>query len=200
MKRFILTLSIIAVGLMLVSPAIAQDTKKAPTQEEMMASYMKYATPGPFHKYLDPLVGSWDCTATMWEDPSAPPSVSKATSEKKWVLGGRFVQEDASGEMNGMPFHGIGMTGYDNISKKFNFIWLDEMATSMMYITGDCDSTGKVITMFGNYTDPMSNMQEKKFKSVLRIIDNDHHAFEMYNIGPDGKDVKTFELAYTRKK
>jgi hypothetical protein len=200
-KRFILTFGIIAFGLTLSGLVMAEDMKKTPAKdEEMMAAYMKYAMPGPYHKYLEPLVGSWDCTSKMWMDPSAPPQESKATSEKKWILGGRFVQEEASGEMNGMPFHGLGLTGYDNISNKFNFVWLDEMGTSVMYITGACDSTGKVITMYGSYPDPMTNMQEKKYKVVTRIVDNDHHLFEMYNIGTDGKEFKTLELSYTRKK
>jgi hypothetical protein len=199
-KLRVLTLSVIAIGLMLAQIAFAQDTKKAPTHEEMMASYMKYAAPGPYHKYLDPLVGSWDCTTKWWEDPNGPATESKATAEKKWILGGRFVQEDASSNMNGMPFHGMGMTGYDNITNKFNMVWLDEMATSVMYSTGTCDSTGKVITSLGSYPDPMDNMKEKNYKTVLRIIDNDHHVYEMYNIAPDGKEMKMFEVTYNRKK
>jgi hypothetical protein len=199
-KVRILILSGLAACLLITGIALAQDTKKAMTQDEMMAAYMKYAAPGPFHKYLEPMVGSWDCVAKQWENPTAAPTESNATAEKKWILGGRFVEEEASGVMAGMPFHGIGLTGYDNMSNKYNMVWLDEMATSVMMTTGTCDSTGKVITMWGSYKDPMSNMEEKKFKTVTRIIDNDHHVYEMYNIGPDGKEFKMMELTYTRKK
>jgi hypothetical protein len=200
MKLRILILSVLAVGLLSSSLTVAEDMKKAPTKEEMMAAYMKYATPGQYHKNLEPMVGNWDCVTRQWQDPAAQPTESNATAEKKWVLGGRFIEEEASGVMDGMPFHGIGFTGYDNMSQKYNMIWLDEMATSVMLTTGTCDSTGKVITMWGNYTDPMAKMQEKKFKSITRIIDNDHHVYEMYSIGPDGKEFKMLELSYTRKK
>ena len=110
----------------------------------MMAAYAKYATPGPQHKMLDPLVGSWDCTAQMWNDPSAAPTESKATCETKWVLGGRFTQDDVTGDMGGMPFHGMGINGYDNIKKEFVSFWIDEMSTSFMITTGQSDASGKV--------------------------------------------------------
>jgi hypothetical protein len=193
-------LAILGFGIMVHQQAYSEETKKAPTQEEMMAVYMKYAQPGQYHKYLEPLVGSWNCTTKMWMDPSAPPQESKATGETKWILGGRFIQEDASGIMDSMPFHGMGITGYDNIKNEFVAFWIDEMGTSFMLTSGKCDSTGKVITMYGSWTDPMSNMAEKKFKSVMHIIDNDRHVSEMYDTGQDGKEFKTFEITYTRKK
>jgi hypothetical protein len=200
MRFRLLNLVAVVLGIIFIQTALAEETKKAPSQEEMMAAYAKYAQPGEFHKYLEPLVGNWDCTVKMWMDPSAPPQESKTTNEAKWILGGRFVQEDASGTMGDMPFHGMGITGYDNVKNEYVAFWIDEMGTSFTFTSGKCDSTGKVITMYGSYTDPMSNMAEKKFKTITRIVDSNQHFYEMYNIGPDGKEVKLFEMTYNRKK
>jgi hypothetical protein len=191
---------ILVFGAVLLGQANAQEKKNQPTMEQMMANYAKFAQPGQYHKYLEPTVGSWDCVAKMWMDPASGPQESKATSETKWVLGGRFVQENVSGEMGGTPFQGVGLSGYDNVKKEFVSIWADEMSTSILYTTGQCDSTGKVFTMFGSYTDPMSDMQEKKFRMVTRIISNDQHVNEMYDTAPDGKEFKSFEITYNRKK
>jgi hypothetical protein len=190
--------SLFIIGAILIGSAMAEDKKM--TEQEMMAAYAKYMNPGPQHKLLEPLIGSWDCVSRMWMDPGAPPTESKATAEKKWILGGRFIQEDASGIMGGMPFQGMGITGYDLIEQKYNNVWLDVMATSMMITSGQMDATGKVLTMTGSYKDPMADMQEKKLKTILRIVSNDQHIYEMYDIQPNGKEVKIFDLTYTRKK
>jgi hypothetical protein len=199
-RNLMLCLVILGLGFMLHQQAYSEETKKAPTQEEIMAAYMKYAQPGEFHKYLEPLVGNWDCSIKMWMNPGAPAQESKGTTISKWILGSRFVQEDASGIMDGMPFHGMGITGYDNVKNEYVAFWIDEMGTSFMFTSGKCDSTGKIITMFGSYTDPMSNMAEKKFKTVTRILDNNQHTYEMFNVNPDGKEFKMLEMTYIRQK
>src|SRR3989442_441387 len=73
------------------NPAKTSD-QAAPTDEKaMMEAWAKVATPGEAHKWLEPVVGTWDAKITMWMTPGAPPQESTGTSENKWVLGGRFV-------------------------------------------------------------------------------------------------------------
>src|SRR5262245_31487326 len=93
------------------APALADDKK--PDMAAMMAAWAKHATPGPEQKKLDPWVGSWTFTIKMWMDPDAPPTESTGTAERKWELDGRFLRDDTKGEFSGMPFVGIGYTGYD---------------------------------------------------------------------------------------
>jgi hypothetical protein len=200
LRALLLCLAILGFGIMIHQQAYSEDTTKAPTQDEIMAAYMKYAQPGEFHKYLEPLVGEWAVSIKMWMNAGAPPEESKGTTVSKWILGSRFVQEDASGSMGGMPFHGMGITGYDNVKNEYVSFWIDEMATSFMITSGKSDPTGKIITMSGSYADPMANMAQTKFKTITRIIDNNQHVYEMYNTGSDGKEFKSLELTYTRQK
>ena len=37
-------------------------------------------------------------------------------------------------------------------------------------------------------------------RNVTRVIDSNKHMFEMYEHGPDGKEFKTLEVTYLRKK
>ena len=53
----------------------------------------KYGSPGPEHKYLEPLVGKWNAVSRAWMEPGKDPLVSKGTCERKWLLGKRYLQE-----------------------------------------------------------------------------------------------------------
>jgi hypothetical protein len=65
---------------------------------------------------------------------------------------------------------------------------------------GTCDPDGKIITMTGEASDPMSGKTNQKWRTVLRIESKDKHVFEMYGPGPDGKEFKQMEITYTRAK
>ena len=97
-------------------------------------------TPGPAHKVLDALAGEWNVESRWWMAPDAPPAESKGTSKRHWALGGRYVQEEFSGEMMGAPFQGIGFTGYDNMKKKYVGVWMDSMSTAMFTTEGTADA------------------------------------------------------------
>ncbi len=73
------------------------------------------------------------------------------------------------------------------------------MGTMMMTEQGTCSQSGKVLEMTGEYNDVMTG-QKKTSRSVTRIVNNDKIVAEMYEKGPDGKEVKNLEITYTRKK
>ncbi len=79
-------------------------------------------------------------------------------------------------------------------------VWIDNMSTGMMYGTGKCDATGKVITITGAGPNPMTEQLDQKWRTVSRIESQDKHVFEMYMTQPDGKEIKQMEITYTRVK
>jgi hypothetical protein len=198
------------VGLSLGSlPVRAEDKPKAaakpaasagaPSQEEMMKAWMAVATPGEAHKKLEPVVGSFTVATKMWMDPSKPPEATSGTSENKWALGGRFVEQRVEGTAMGQPFSGVGYTGYDNYKKKYVGTWMDSMGTMIMTSTGTADASGKKVTFWSTMDDVMTK-KTVKVKSMVTIVDNDHHTYEMWSPAPDGKMFKSLEVQYTRKK
>ncbi len=171
----------------------------APSQDEMMKAWMAQATPGPTHKALEAAVGSWDVKTKMWMSPGAPPAESTGTSENRMILGGRFLEQRYEGTMMGQPFSGIGITGYDNYKKRVVATWIDSASTSIMEMEGSADKAGKVITCTGTMNDVIAR-RAMKVKSRVTIVDADHHTYESWHTGPDGKWSQDLEISYTRKK
>lgn len=163
--------------------------------EEMMAAFLKASTPGPQHELLKSQVGSWAIKNTLYMGPGDP-QVSQATAEVTTLLGGRFIQEKYSGSMMGMPFQGIGLTGYDNVRKKYVGAWMDSLSTSIMLVEGNADASGKTITWTGSTTDPMTG-KETDIRMVMSF-GGSTRSVEFYEIH-DGTENKTMEMVYTRK-
>ena len=192
----------IAAGLGLAVTLAAQDAKpdtKAPDEKTMMEAMQKAATPGEAHKKLEPFVGTFDARVRMWTDPSRPPEDSTGTMTNTWVLGNRFVQQSFEGTFMGEPFNGVGYVGYDNVSKKFQSVWMDSASTGMMWMSGTADATGKMMETKGTMSDPMSG-RTLPMEDKITVVDNDHHRMEMWTKGRGGKMMKMMEIEYTRKK
>ncbi|MFN0318517.1 MAG: DUF1579 domain-containing protein, partial [Burkholderiales bacterium] len=132
-----LTLALIA------TPVLAKEKKheKQMDPQAMMEVWKQLATPGEPHKQLASLAGSWTTKTKEWMEPGKPPTEAAGSVEMKMLLDGRFLQQDFTSEMMGQPYTGMGITGYDNLSKKYVSIWLDTMGTGpfMMEGTGSVD-------------------------------------------------------------
>jgi hypothetical protein len=165
--------------------------------QAMMDVYKKLGTPGAPHKMLASMVGSWKTKVKSWCDPSTGPMESTGTSEQKMLLGGRFLQQEFTGEMMGSPFNGIGVTGYDNHTKKYVSTWMDSMGTALLVFEGTASADGRTITQESRYDDPIKG--PVKWRSVTKIVDDNTHVFEMYATYKEGKEEKMMEITYTRK-
>lgn len=196
LSQWTLALSLTAVGVFGVSTLTAQDATP-PGGAEMMEMPPEFS-PGPNHKMLEPFVGEWKVVVKFWMDPAAEPGVSEGTASARWIMDGRWMQEDFTGDFAGMPFKGMGMTGYDPFKKKYISTWIDSMSTTMMTQEGTADSAGKVFTYSGKSFDPMMNM-ETTTKTILSVDSHDQHTMKMFMITPDGAETQTMEIVYTRK-
>jgi hypothetical protein len=181
-----------------------QETKKAAAKPPMdekaaMEMMMKLATPGDGHKKLEVLVGTWSVKSTMWMDPTKPPEVSEGTAEHKWILGGRFLEQRYEGKFMGMPFSGLGHTGYDNYKKKYVGIWMDTAGTAIMSTTGTFDASGKVLRSSARMDD-FTTGKVMTVRESLTIVNNNEIRTDMFGPDPSGKEYRMMELVYTRKK
>lgn len=158
---------------------------------------MEMLMPGEGHAKLKGMEGNWDAVVKDYMS-SATPTESKGTCTRKWIMDGRYLQEDFSSDFMGMPFKGMGLSGYDNITKKYVATWVDNMGTGIMSSTGTLDATGKIFTYEGESSDPMSG-KVVKMKMISTIVDDKKHTFVMNGPGPDGKDMKMMEITYTKK-
>ena len=192
-----------AAALVVCSHTIWADDKpkKEPWAKETaaMEAMMKAGTPGDAHNRLWSMVGSWDTKVTMWMQPGAPPQVSSGTSENRWVLDGRWLEQRYSGNFMNMPFNGIGYTGYDNIKKQYMGTWMDNMSTSVMISNGTTSSAANTYEFTSTVDDPMTG-KSAPMKEKVTVVDADHHMMEMWGPAPDGTMYKMMQIDYTRKK
>jgi hypothetical protein len=190
----------LVMGFLTVGLVHAADSPKSdPKMDEMMKKWQELATPGEHHKLLDQIAGSWDTNAKWWMEGQDQAMESKGTSETKWALGGRFIEENAAGEMMGKPFEGHGFYGYDNFKAKYVFFWLDNSATSMFSGEGVYNPAEKTITFNCKMDNPMTGEKNVTVTAKVKLTSENSHTFEMWEKGKTGKQMKTGEITYTKK-
>jgi hypothetical protein len=194
-----LALSVVLLsGLFLPGLSRAQDVKKAPSPADLLKALAENGKPGPEHKKLEPLVGDWAFTLKLWTNPDEPPAEVQGTVERKWIMGGRFVQETVKGQCHGKSFEGLGLLGYDNGQKKFT-------ATRACGLCGKvCSSVGAVTgsdRKFEFATEEYCPLCREmvKGRDELIVEGKDKIILNVYKT-VKGKEVKVIEIVSLRKK
>jgi len=184
------SLSLLTVAAFVVAPQTwAQGDKEDPSK------------PGPEHKILATLEGSFHATVKAYFDPTKPPDESTGTMERRMIMGGRFLQERYEGKALGQPFFGMGLTGYDKTKKKYNAVWVDTMSTSIMNSLGTYDAYKKTFTYLSEDFDPFMG-KKMKGRDVLTIVSDKEQHQEMFRSPAEGEgpEMKVLEIKYVRKK
>jgi len=180
-------------------PAAAAKTPAANAQQAMMDAMTKAMTPGENHKLLASLDGNWTFVNKYWMDPSGPPSESTGTATRAAIMGGRYFQGTFNGVMMGMPFEGQEIDAYDNITKRFVSSWIDNFGTGLTVLTGTYNPATKTLTYTGEEADLMKPATKYRIRQVIRLESADRFVTEWYELR-GGKEAKTMEIVYTRKK
>lgn len=182
-------------------PAGAQEGEMAGEAEmaaEMEAAWQKAMTPGPQHEMLAKGAGTWKMTLRMWESPAAEPTLAEGTAESSMELGGRVLVEEVRSHMMGMPFEGIGRTGYDNVTGKWWSTWTDNMSTGLMTMTGTYDEASGTFEYQGEMANPMTG-EMMPVTMTIRHESEDRAVAEMHQPGPDGSMMRVMEIVYERQ-
>lgn len=164
-------------------------------------AWMDYATPGDMHKMLAKSDGTWTGENTMWMENGKKPTTSTSEANNKMIFDGRYQLSEHKGNFMGMPFEGMSITGYDNAKKKFVSTWIDNMGTGIMSMEGDWNPSTKSIEFKGKMTDPTRPGKDCEVREIYTFVDDNTQKMEMF--GPDaktGKEFKTMEIKFTRKK
>jgi hypothetical protein len=200
--RRIVTL-VVCLGAWPVVHAFAQEKPgwtPVPKEDVAMAEAMtRSMTPGAPHALLASLAGDWDVVTRMWMDPARPPAESSGTATNVMTLGGRYLQSTFRGHVLGMAFEGVSLMGFDNVTGQYQSAWIDNMSTTIMYATGSYDPAAKVITMRSEMSDLVNPRIKVPVREALTILDARTHRMEMFETR-DGKERKSLEITYTRKR
>ncbi|HXG91680.1 MAG TPA: DUF1579 domain-containing protein [Blastocatellia bacterium] len=171
----------------------------AAEMQEMMKKWMEVASPGPAHRFLDQFAGKWDTVTRVWMSRDAKASEGKGTAETRWVMDGRYLIEEASGQMMGMPHNSLLTIGYDNFKKKYVISYIDNMGTAIYTGEGDLDEATKVMTLYGKMDEPMTGEKDKTVRYVIRVTSKDKYIFEAYDLIGTPHEFKGVEVTYTRR-
>lgn len=177
--------------------ALVQDKKVQEAAASKDQIPPEWSMPGEQHKMLESMAGHWNFKLKM-TDATGQTTESSGTSDKKVILGGRFLEDTTHGSMMGQAFEGRGFTGYDRIKNKFTGSWMDNMCTCALSMEGTWDAGSKTMT----YMTEMPGMDNKMAKAriVDKMPDADHITSQFFITGPDGKEMPMMTIDYTRGK
>lgn len=178
------------VGGLVVAPSVGL-SQDGPDQ----AKAVKRDSPGPVHRRLNDLVGTWD-VAIQYKLGDKTYN-GKATCEAKWILDGRFVQQEYKSRFQGEPFQVIQLLGYDNPKKKTVEIMIDSRSTGVRHNEGSISDDGKVITNFSEGRDPATG-KPYKLRTVTTIVDPGHFTLEWFQTEEGGKEKRVVGMTHTR--
>lgn len=213
-NRFLVVLA--ALTLVVAVPASAQEDEEHPTgqeehpegteamagqemtpeQQEMMVAWQKAGTPGAAHAALADAAGSWTTSNTWWMEPGGEGQHTEGKVERKMILGGRVMVEHFKGDMMGMPFEGMGFTGYDNVTGKHWVVWMDNTTTAVYSGEGTCNEDYTACTYSITGSDPMTGEMATS-RMEWESMGEDTEKSTMYST-VEGAEHKAFEMVYER--
>jgi len=173
--------------------ALAQDAPGA-DMDAAMQELQKTMMPGAPHRELEFYAGDWNLVTHA--DMGGEQVTTEGTAHSEMMLGGRFVHAVHHGEMWGMPFEGVGITGYDNVKKQYFNVWFDSMGTGVLVSYGNKNADG-ALELTGTYDDPM--MGTVDYRMVTTVTGEDSYTFDMYMKTPEGEQ-RAMDILYTRAK
>ncbi|MFK7959161.1 MAG: DUF1579 domain-containing protein [Phycisphaerales bacterium] len=183
------------------SSAIAQDgmQEMPPGMQEMMAAWTEARTPNEHHAGMAAFVGTWDVSTKMWMEPGGPPMDGEASATFEWMMEGRYIRQDFRGNFMGEAFHGIGISGYDNMRGQYVDLWIDDMSTSMSVMRGGGAADDSTRVMYGRMDDPMSGKVGMLVRSTIENHSADHFTFTMEDVS-GSEPVTSMVMEYRRRK
>lgn len=177
------TAAILAGALYLAAPVLAQDMPPMPR-------------PGPEHELLKQDVGTWNAVVEIYGGPEGPMK-STGVETNRMGCGGLCLISDFTGEMMpGTKFEGHGVAVYDPKKKAYVSTWTDSMSVGLSTGEATYDPAKKALTGTMTGRDAQGNMTTMRMVSEHK---GDTRVMTMYVKGPDGKEMPSMRITYTKK-
>ena len=180
----------------------------APTQPEgemdgdmaaMMEAMTQAGTPGPHHRHLDAMLGTWHGTMKWTPAPGAPAMEFPGVAIREWVLEGRYLREVVKSEgPGGMVFEGIGYTAFNNQDLRYETVWMDSMSTAIYMGHGTFNDQTKVFTFHQTMRDPATGRVVASW-GEMDMSDPSRHVMTGWSYAEDGSVFQNAEGVFTKE-
>lgn len=177
----------------------ARETGGPPADDAMQAC-IEAGIPGEPHARLARLVGRWHGKSQMWMGPASAPTQGECSWDITSLWEGRYIRCDMTGELPGLgAFHGVGYTGFDNVSRKYIGTWLDSHSTGIMTGLGEISADGRAMHWTYTYNCPV-----RKAPATVRQVetypDDRTMRFEMFTTDPlSGDEYRCMVIDLSRQ-
>lgn len=175
-------------------PAAAQQPQ--PTPEETAQRETAAAQPGEIHRAMAARVGDFTTVTRFRTAPDAAPQESSGTARITSIMDGRFLLEEGSGAQGGQTVTTWRLWGLNNGSQRYESVWVWNLSTGLLNLSGTSTDGGRTIDWTGSYDDATG--QSRALQGRTRQPDADHFTIELFGPGPDGKPFTVVETEYTR--
>ena len=215
MKKMIdalqLSLGASAIALSASSSVSAQNTpsEAARPSASALPGWLSRGLPSRGHAAMAPLVGTWRVQmsfyGTLGRSADQPPLVTRdLISRRQWVAGGRYIEDLMEGTLDGSPVWRKGWLGYSNMDRRYEWVTIDPVNTTMMRYEGAPNSGDQVpISMSGVFTDQGVAGEDTVgrpvgMRTVIRIENEDRNVIELYFTRPGQQETLATRAIYTR--
>ena len=166
--------------------------------QETATASVTAPTRGPHHAALDDLAGDFDARLSMWITPGAAPLEFRGRSRNRWILDGRFLEQDLEADFLGTPFLGRGLVGYSDLEGGYQTLWIDNTSNEQLFSAGGrAGEEGEVLVIEGEEPDALLG-RRVAFRDVTVLDGPGRHRFTKYRFDEDGSEVKLMEITSTR--
>ena len=150
------------------------------------------------HARLAAFAGEWDVTATMGAADGTPQGTGSMKSLESIVCGGRWLLTRVDGTFVDMPFHAVGLMGFDPVSKRYVNYWADSFGAYLANSQGNANDDGTKFEMSG----PSIGMDgsETTMDETLTFEGADARTSRMLTKSKDGAIVGTMTIRCIRAK
>jgi hypothetical protein len=178
--------------------ASAQDPAALPAAvEDEIVRYMAVSRPGPEHRWLDPLVGSWTVDV-LWLGAGGREARARGTSENRWILDGRFLLSESTTGEGPSRIGATTIYGFDNRQKKHFALGMHNLATYVLQPSGSFDPVTQSFLLSGKERDEVTG-GVLVYRELLKIEGPDRHVLRVYFDVRGRTPVKVLEAVFTRR-